>query len=114
MTKLANAAPNADPSVQDYGVQDYGEDTSVQQINVKPHPFELNETIPQWKGWHCYRRSLASNLYSLGIKPKIIQAILRHGDIGTTLSYYVEVPEAETRAAMDALMGLIGAVASPK
>jgi len=111
MTNLAKAEPNAEESsAQDNGLQDI----SVQQINVEPHPFELNETIPQWKGWHCYRRSLASNLYSLGIKPKIIQAILRHGDIGTTLSYYVEVPEAETRAAMDALMGLIGAVASPK
>jgi integrase len=71
------------------------------------HKFELDETIPKWRGFHSYRRSLASNLYSLGVKPKIIQAILRHSDIGTTLSYYVEVPESETREALNALMGLM-------
>ena len=31
--------------------------------------------------------------------------ILRYSDIGTTLSYYVEVPEAETRDALHALEG---------
>ena len=32
---------------------------------------------------------------SFGVKPKTIQVILRHSDIGTSLSYYVEVPESE-------------------
>jgi integrase len=80
---------------------------AARHLHTEPHPFELDETIPRWKGWHCYRRSLASNLYSLGVKPKIIQAILRHSDIGTTLGYYVEVPEAETRDALTALEGLM-------
>ena len=82
---------------------------SSEFVQRAPHSFELDETIPKWKGWHAYRRSLASNLYGLGVKPKVIQAILRHSDIGTSLGYYVEVPESETREAMGALMGLIGA-----
>jgi len=54
----------------------------------------------EWKGWHAFRRGLASNLYSLGIQPKVIQAILRHSDIGTTLSYYVQTPYEESRDAL--------------
>jgi len=37
----------------------------------------------------------------------VIQAILRHSDISTTLSFYVETPEAESREALDKLMGLM-------
>jgi integrase len=71
------------------------------------HPFELDESIPKWKGWHAFRRSLGSNLYTLGVKPKVIQAILRHSDIATTLDFYVETPEAETREALDRLTDLL-------
>lgn len=78
------------------------------QEQDKDHTFKLDESIPKWKGWHCFRRSLASNLYSLGVKPKVIQAILRHSDIATTLSFYVETPEAESREALDKLTGLMG------
>jgi integrase len=72
------------------------------------HQFKLDESIPKWKGWHCFRRSLASNLYALGVKPKVIQAILRHSDIATTLDFYVETSDAESREALDKLMGLMG------
>jgi integrase len=74
----------------------------------KDHAFKLDESIPKWKGWHCFRRSLASNLYSLGVKPKVIQAILRHSDIATTLDFYVETSEAESREALDKLTALMG------
>ena len=77
-------------------------------LHESDHKFELDESIPKWKGWHCFRRSLASNLYALGIKPKIIQAILRHSDISTTLSFYVETSEAESREALDKLTALMG------
>jgi integrase len=56
-----------------------------------------------WRGWHSFRRGLASNLYGLGVQPKIIQAILRHSDIGTTLAYYVAIPDSESRAALQKL-----------
>jgi integrase len=71
------------------------------------HAFELDESIPKWRGWHCFRRSLASNLYSLGVKPKVIQAVLRHSDISTTMEFYVETSEIESRDALDKLLGLV-------
>lgn len=74
----------------------------------KEQAFKLDESIPKWKGWHCFRRSLASNLYALGVKPKVIQAILRHSDIAATLGFYVETPESESREALDKLTSLMG------
>ena len=38
----------------------------------------------QWKGWHAYRRGLATNLHELGIPDKVIQAILHHEEVKTT------------------------------
>jgi len=57
----------------------------------------------EWKGLHGLRRGLASDLFSLGVNPKVIAALLRHSDIGTTLQYYNSVPESETRPAMEKL-----------
>jgi len=62
----------------------------------------------QWKGWHAFRRSLSTNLYALGVSPKVIQAILRHGDVSTTLAFYVLPPEAESRAALERLHEKMG------
>jgi integrase len=53
-----------------------------------------------WKGWHAWRRGLASNLYQAGVKPAVIQSILRHSDIGTTMSAYVQTPTDEARNAV--------------
>jgi site-specific recombinase XerD len=68
-----------------------------------------------WSAWtasalcpNLIRRSLASNLYAMGVKPKVIQAILRHSDIATTLEFYVETSDAESREALDKLTGLMG------
>jgi integrase len=66
------------------------------------------ENSPPWRGWHSFRRGLASNLYLLDVQPKVIQAILRHSDIGTTLSFYVETSEAESRDALARLSSLMG------
>ena len=45
--------------------------------------------------------------YTLGVKPKVIQAILRHSDLATTMGFYVEASEAESRDALDKLLGLV-------
>jgi integrase len=66
---------------------------------IKPALASKDCLVP-WKGWHAFRRGLASNLYSLGIQPKVIQAIMRHSDIGTTLDYYVQTSNDETREAI--------------
>ena len=67
---------------------------------IKPALAKNEQGLLKWKGWHAFRRSLATNLYSCGVAPKVIQAILRHSDIGTTLQYYVSTPDAESREAL--------------
>jgi len=64
------------------------------------HTYERDPKIPDFRGWHSFRRSLASNLYSMGVAPKVIQGILRHRDIGVTLEYYVQTNDEESREAM--------------
>jgi integrase len=76
------------------------------------HEFEKDDSIPTWKGWHAFRRSLASNLYGLGVKPKVVQAILRHSDLATTMNYYVDVPDSEAADAMARLSELMGGSSS--
>jgi integrase len=44
----------------------------------------------KWKGWHAYRRGLATNLHKLGVPDKVIQAILRHEDVSTTQRSYIK------------------------
>jgi integrase len=64
--------------------------------------FQKNPKLnAHWHGWHAFRRGLASNLYFLGVSPKVIAAILRHSDIGTTLAYYVQTPTEESREALE-------------
>jgi integrase len=53
----------------------------------------------EWKGWHAYRRGLATNLHGLVLPDIVIQAILRHEDIRTTQRSYIKtVPEVVTAA----------------
>jgi integrase len=54
----------------------------------------------KWRGWHAFRRSLATNLHSCGVDPKVAQAILRHSDLKTTLQFYTMIPDADARAAL--------------
>jgi integrase len=67
---------------------------------IKPALQQYEGMFLEWKGWHAFRRSLATNLYACGVQPKIIQAILRHSDVSTTLGYYVQTQDTEARAAL--------------
>jgi integrase len=63
---------------------------------IKPR-FKANGL--KWKGWHAYRRGLATNLHELGVPDIVIQAILRHEDIRTTQRNYLKtVPQVVTPA----------------
>jgi integrase len=66
------------------------------------HMFELDKTL-QWHGWHAFRRGLATNLHSIGIDDKTIQAILRHSNVGLTMNVYVKSVTQSQVNAMDAL-----------
>jgi integrase len=61
-----------------------------------------------WKSWHGFRRGLGSNLYSLGVPPKVIQEILRHADVTTTQTHYIVVDRSETAKAMQKLERAVG------
>lgn len=53
-----------------------------------------------WLGWHGFRRGLATNLYTLGVPAKVIQGILRHSDVKTTMGIYVQRVDSEAVEAL--------------
>ncbi len=68
----------------------------VESGELKPE-----ERLPlEWKGFHGFRRGLASNLLGMGVHPRLIAAILRHSDMTTTLELYTQIPDNETREAL--------------
>jgi integrase len=69
-------------------------------------PALVKKNLP-WKGWHAFRRGLGSNLYQLGVKPVVIQSILRHSDVATTLGYYVVTPSSDAHDALKQLEAII-------
>jgi integrase len=54
----------------------------------------------KWSGFHGFRRGLSTNLFALGVNPKIIAAILRHAGMAMTLKHYTMIPDDEQRAAL--------------
>jgi len=54
------------------------------------HQFKLNTSCVNWRGWHAFRRGLATNLNRLGVPAKTIPAILRHANLNTTMNVYVK------------------------
>src|SRR5207302_5293941 len=76
-----------------------------QEEEHKPeaHVFERDSSLPLWHGWHAFRRGLATNLHTLGIDDKTIQAILRHSNIGITQNIYIKSVSESQVSAMDAL-----------
>ena len=67
------------------------------------HKYERDGSIPQWHGWHAFRRGLGTNLYRLGVSDKTVQAILRHADVATTQAYYIKPVSDDSVRAMAAL-----------
>jgi integrase len=67
------------------------------------HEFKRDVLRPEWRGWHAFRRGLATNLHLLGVNDKTIQAILRHSNIATTMNIYVKTVSEVSTAAMKLL-----------
>jgi integrase len=51
-------------------------------------------------GLHAFRRGLGTALADARVSPKVVQSILRHTDIKTTLRFYVHVDEDVQRQAL--------------
>ena len=54
----------------------------------------------EWKGWHAYRRGLATNLKELGVEDTTIQCILRHENVSTTQRFYIKTAPRMAQEAM--------------
>ena len=54
----------------------------------------------RWKGWHGFRRGLASNLNQLGVDDSVIQGIMRHSTVAVTQRCYIKTTTPEAEAAM--------------
>jgi integrase len=57
----------------------------------------------EWHGWHAFRRGLATNLHRLGVQDKVIQAILRHSNVGVTQACYIKTVDSDVVIAMQKL-----------
>lgn len=53
-----------------------------------------------WRGWHAFRRGLATFLHAKGIPDKEIQAVLRHENVSITQKSYVKTVAENVRKAM--------------
>jgi integrase len=67
------------------------------------HAFQRDSSLPLWHGWHAFRRGLATNLHTLGVDDKTIQAILRHSTIGLTQNIYIKSVNESQVSALDSL-----------
>ena len=67
---------------------------------IKP---TLTQVGIEWREWHAFRRGLATNLYSLKVQPRIIQSVLRHGNLSVTMACYVKTVPSDVIEAMNRL-----------
>lgn len=67
------------------------------------HKYERNKVLPQWRGWHAFRRGLATNLNRLGVDDSVIQRILRHSNVAVTQACYIKTASQDAKAAMQKL-----------
>jgi len=56
-----------------------------------------------WRGFHGFRRGLATNLHSLGVEDLTIQKILRHSSGEITRRAYIRTLPEQSVAAMSRL-----------
>jgi integrase len=61
----------------------------------------------KWKGWHAFRRGLASNLFELGCDDVVVQRILRHARVTVTRDHYIKVRDPRVEDAMSRLSSAV-------
>lgn len=65
------------------------------------HEYARRSDLPEWHGWHAFRRGLATNLNDLGVLDLTIQRILRHSDVTTTRKAYIKPLDHQVTAGME-------------
>jgi integrase len=77
---------------------------------ILPALAEYSDEVQQsvkWKGWHAFRRSLATLLRSCGVDARLTMEILRHSDIATTMNIYTMVSSEDARRALQKIEDLL-------
>ena len=67
------------------------------------HQIRANKVLPEWRGWHAFRRGLATNVNRLGVDDSVIQRILRHSHVAVTQACYIKTASEDAKAAMQKL-----------
>jgi integrase len=80
-----------------------GNPTDLNALYYRRMRKQLRKMGVVWRGWHGFRRGLASNLNRLGVDDSVIQAILRHSDVSLTQSCYIKTTSPDAVAAMQQL-----------
>ena len=57
----------------------------------------------EWRGWHSFRRGLASTLFELGCDDLTVQRILRHAKVTVTREHYIKLRDPRLEDAMSRL-----------
>jgi hypothetical protein len=58
-------------------------------------------------GWHSFRHSLATNLWTLGIDVKVAPALLRHANSRTTMDIYTHAVSTQKREASGRVLDMM-------
>jgi integrase len=74
----------------------------------------LQKADLRWHGWHAFRRGLATNLHRLGVPDKVIQRILRHANVTTTMNIYVKTVSVDAANAMKILEMMCATTVQPE
>jgi len=78
------------------------------------HTAALEKAKLPWYGWHAFRRGLATNLHRLGVSDKVIQQILRHANVTTTMNIYVKTVSVDAANAMKTLETMCATTVQPE
>jgi integrase len=71
------------------------------------HKYERDSSLPEWHGWHAFRRFAATSLHELGVSDMEIQKILRHSNVSITQSCYIKSTREQSISALGKLSELI-------
>src|SRR5438105_6026010 len=75
---------------------------------AKVHPTQGTRTRNRKKfGWHTFRHTYSTLLRSVGTEFKVIQELLRHSSLRSTLDVYTQAITPAKQAAQAAVMALI-------
>jgi integrase len=71
------------------------------------HKYRRDSSLPEWRGWHAFRRGLGTTLQALDVDLKTTMEILRHAQISTTANFYVKEVSEQSKGAMRRLEQVI-------